>query len=435
MRKKLLAMLLLIVCVMAQAVTVSAAGSISEADLASLPKPSEGTGIISAFDVTGDKDSGYSLKTTSGEAEFFNMAGDYVIVTYVPETGMIWYTGTGSAIGDEGENVEFDVFTSTANLSEALSKASVVEKGDFFGTYVTQGAYILFLRSGASSLSDVTFAVKALDLVNYVNDPYANTKDFNGETADVHVEVVDKFLANGKVTSAKFRLVYSLPGYDFYGTLKEEHGFQVFVDTLDAGIRCTEGLTTGFTEFTLTDLRNRSYEATLVTDAGNKYYATFTVDFAEDESREKFTGSFDSPNVTIEGLPSSDAKNISSAITLRVVTDIPARLVWNGTDTGTGYVTLNEVSVNDNGIYYFEAYSEVGKMTSGSIRLDCFTPNGAANGESMALSGGDGRLVQTGMEREVSTSNPVLLVFGLITVVAGVACIIYYDIKRGGKKA
>lgn len=429
MRKKLFVCLMLMMCILAQAVPVGATGF----DISALPGPSEGSGLISDVNLVKDSSGSFSYVSTSDtELEFGNMSGDCKVVTYVPSTGSFWCSAESTTtIEDQyGDMVEMSTtsFTQFSSLEDALANACVTSNGETFVTY--RGAYTLFCATEANSESGVVCCCKSDLLPSYVYTSENGDKLLSGaiQPAELNVILVDKVQTGGSVVSAKYRLDYKLGGYEKFGQAFEEHAKEVFVDTLRGSIKCDVGSVSGSIEFEITDLSNTTYEVALYTDGGNRYSTTFDVDFASGGFTQ-YTGSLNAPVITFSGLADLADNSLTEPLVATVLSDTPVQFYLNGNLVSSEFRTEFELELLQNGIYSYQAISEAGQVTDGSFELSCFL----SDLTGLDLVESSGQLVQTGMENTGSVSLSVLTV--VLVSCAVIALVFGVWVFRGRKKS
>lgn len=369
--RKFLGVLMAVTMVMSlMAINVSAAGELSQADLEALPKPGDDVNLISFIDLE-EHNGVYSYPSSStGEVRLSNMLDEAKVVVYNVASGTFLYMGN---IG----SVEYPciVSQSTNSLQAALAGSETLIKTDRFDSYVS-GAYVLFFDASATSLSDVKYCVSSEELLNHYEPDKISYVD-SGENKFV-VTVVEKRPSVENPTSATFRLDYELnKGDEFYGKYREEKLSKIFVDTLNCiYVEPAERKVQGSIEFTFDTLVNGEYNIDIYTDMGNTYKTSFVIDFGTGVSNmfDKYTGSYDAPVVSFEGLPASGTTGLLEPMTIKVLTDIPAQLTFDG-DLHDKYTTSTEVVLSGNGEYRYIAVSEVGQVTEGVLTVDFFDPN------------------------------------------------------------
>lgn len=432
MRKKLLVVLLLVVMLVVQVVPAYAAELSIGEQIKALPGPAEGTNLAYKFDAHTDADGNFKFpELDDGSIEVTNLTGnDYKILTYVASTNTFWY-----GIREEvplGEIVVEELnFYQATDFSDALSKAEVTVNRLSYKTLDLDDAYIVFFNSSASSLTDAEFACKVSDLLNFVYDPYAGLVEYDGHPLqnNVSVELVEKLEENGGVVGAKYRLNYDLEGYVRDGYIYPEYAERVHIKDSRAYVDCTPN-SKGSIEFILAgaEFYNREYIVYLSTEAGNSYFTSLVIDFANTEGTV-FTGSTENPIVTFDGLPDQNAKDVVGPILVTMHSDIPAKLTWNGQYLGDGFITSGDITISSNGTYYYTATTEAGMQTTGTITIDCLV-HGTAPVENPNIEDMGNHLVQTGEERD---SNTIFLVISIIVAVICVSAGILLIKKRGLK--
>lgn len=437
MRKRVLVMLALMMCLLVQMVPVSAA-EVSAADLDSLPKPSQSTNLILSWDLGGDSKSGYTfIDSGDGTTRLSNYAGSgYKILSYEPNSGLYVYSVTAEVETYDpnteeyysGESVEI---RRSSSLTQALSEVSVTEDSLYFDVSSSLSAYTIFFSPYASSLSDAVYGLKNSELLKHVFDPNADKVAYTGQEIlnDVSVELIETGMTGVSVTSARYILRYNLTGFRHKDEIIPEVAKRVYVDTIYDGIVCNE-MSTGSVEFTITNVRNHEYQAYVYTDHGHRYYTTFTIDFATGNTREQFTGSYDVPVVTFSGIPEENGR--TDILYLTVDTgDIPVQFIWNGELMNKMYSSKLEIPVNQNGVFRYSATSEVGRTAVGELTIDCF----AEGIDAVPLSGQDlvshdDHLVQTGLNAE-TTSHVALYILVVGAVLASLGVVVVMKKRRG----
>lgn len=434
MRKRVLVVLALMVCLLAQMVPVFAAGELSEADLVALPKPGADVKLISSTNLNKHADGTFGFQCNEGDIESFAYMYDKLdckIITYVPSRSIfmtntpVQYTSTDEFTGevyvtDTLEYKEFNTF------SAALDSASVIVKGDWFDVKMDVDSYIVFVNS---KTNEPEFCCRPLELKNHV---YEISLVTDVKEPSVSLVTVDKVINDSnEVTGAVVRLTYSLPGFSKSGVLVEEFGSSVTVVSAGDSIDLPSRTSNGSFDFTLNGLSNGTYTVWLWTDQGNRYSTEYVVDFITGSSGSgglQFTpydGSFSEPVVRVEGLPTGD-ELASVPLELRLISDTPVLFRWAGVAVSSEYLTEVSVVVSSNGVYSFDATSEVGKVHSGSVTITNLPDGVDMNGFELVDS--TAGLVQTGVEHSGVFYYGVVAVVGLIILAIGV----FYVVKRKG---
>lgn len=441
MRKKLLLVLLLVVCLVVQALPVTLSATSMEDQVKALPKPGADDLLISWSGLRELDDGSYEFIPEGDFLYLSNYVENCKVLEFQPSTGEFWYTVIEvtevPGYGDEMMPMESRVDKSTDNPNAVLSTMALTDRGYSITVDNDMDAYLIFLPSDATSLSDAMYACKVPDLLNHVYNPYKKDtgKELNNK---VSVTLLEKLTYSDRVTGARYRFDYDLEGYASDGVIREEHGLRIIVDSIDYAINCTESSKKGSVEFVISNLMNQEYTAYLVTDGGNKYYTTFVVDFADTESRDAYDGSWEKPVVTFDGLPDANSGAVSSPLLVTMHSDIPAIMVFNGATVTSGYQTEAEITIPYNGTFYYSATTPVGQQTNGSIEVskigyvDSYTPNGTN------LSAAGNGLAQTGEEREElesgSSSAVIVALSSFAIILVAIGCFVMYR-KRGGKSA
>lgn len=422
MRKKFLVCLMLIACVLMQAMPVMAAGELTVAQLEALPGPGSDADLIDSGD----------YKQFGSSVEFANVINGVATCTYMydspghvlsysPTSGMFLYCVEESKtlMNEAGEvDSEYTVLAqrTSSSLATAISESVVLKKGDNLEIFSDVNAWFLFVQSGSSSIG---FACKVSELSDYAYNRFSGMEKADGESGNITIRLLEKIMTGDKVTGAKYSLDYDLPGYDWNGFLKPEYASELFVDTVDTIFKISDSTGSGSYEFTLNKLKNMTYNVELRTDAGNRYTATFVVDYADGAgmATEAYTGSLDAPKLWVEGLPDVE---VSAPVSVTLKSDIPVIFSWNGSIVSSSYVSEATVDVYSSGDYWLEGVTPVGKVTREEIQVSNVSGNFMAGNDLVESSG----LVQTGFEMPFEFNLlSFCLIVGFFAVALGVVVI------------
>lgn len=435
MQKKLLSLLMVLACLMTSFVAFADGETVTEEDIKKLPAPAEGTGLIEVSDVSGDAEHGYTfVEDSEGNVILHNNLEDaYKIIVYSPSDNLFWYTHVDTvecegAPGDKPISVKVDEFVSSPDFVSAVTDANPCEFGYQFQV-ITGNTYVIYLKDDATSLADAVFACRTEDLLNHVEDFTAKLPKYDGQHASVSVELVEKLYSGSKVVGATYNFNYNLPGYNKNGYLYEEFGSSVIITDVNCGVKCPENSKSGSVKFTVDNIRNKTYEAYIITNVGHEYSTSFVVDFASGDNRDPANFPQDEPVVTFVGLPSDAENGRREVLPVVVNVNVPVTLMWNGTQVTNGVSDSINISIVENGIYYYTATTEAGKTTTGYIEIHCFDTSWTPpeNAELIVSAGG---LVQTGYEvQETNSYYWVLVIIAVVCAAVGVVII-----KRKGEK-
>lgn len=410
MRKKLFVCLMLMACLMLQAVPVAAAGI----DLSSIPEPPEGAKLVSSA-IGFNKHSDGTFWFTCNEGDTLSFSYVYAksckVLTYVPSEDKFYTdydTVVTSSVDGETESFENTVYDGFSDFNSAVKSANVCTSGSFFSTTLADGAYIIFVDAETSS---PLFKLSAVSLRQFVLDAEA----FTGASPTLTLEELNKVENDaGDLTEVKLRLNYSLPGCDKSGILVDEYATYLSVAAADVYIELQPAKASGYVDFILSDLRGMTYTVWLGTNEGNRYSVDYVVDSADTGLSGSYIGSYDVPVIEVFGIPSDGA---IAPIVLTLKSNIPVLMSWNGELLSNTYSMEFDVTVGGNGVYSYSANTEVGKVAIGSVKIDCLDSSYAYN--AMDLVSTDSSLVQTGYE----DGHGFILfigVFGFIVAVFGI---------------
>lgn len=421
MRKKLFVCLMLMMCILAQAVPVGAAG----VGISSLPGPPEGAKLISSYDID---DSGFNTVIDGFATCTYMYDNSSKVVAYSSET-KLYYCNTLSTfdiVWEDGSvhQEEAVLVKSYSSYTEALQSSVEYTVGDELSVPVAPGSYLVFV-SGSGD-----FRCESSSLVDYVYDREAGNKPFDPSLVPkLSLSVVEYLKTGDTVTGAKLRLTYDLPGYNWNGQLKTENASTVYAPFLSSGVPIESSSARGSVDFIADGLSNGTYDVELWTDAGNRYHVDFVVDFIAGLDFNKYTGSFDSPVITILGLPSDTSTFVQAPIKLVVKSDIPVTLSWDGYAVSDVPSCEFEVDVYENKTYRYVAVSEVGVATSGEAVITNLDVMPGMAGSDLVESTG---LVQTGIERDSVGSYFAVIALASVTLIV-VGFVVYRKVGVGNK--
>lgn len=415
MRKRVLVVLALMVCLLAQMVPVSAAGGV---DISSLPGPPDGTELISSV----TQENGKYVLDQLGRVSLVNVSEASKIVVYYD--GSFWAMKSEQMQLAQGEDpVGISFLHQFGSLEDALSVCDVTEQYEEFTSFPSD-AYVLFCSSTALDVNGVRYCVSSSDLLSFTNDPYKQDVGNNELLLSVSISHEDKDAV------PVFTLNYSLPFKNKFGVMTEELLASVIIDREGIVVTVDDAHKTssGALDFTMNSLENREYKVEVFTNNGTRYETTFVVDFADEVSQpglmdSKYTGSFDAPIVTFDGI--SNEAGIAVPLTVKMLSNMPAELVFND-ESSDGYVTEFEFTLSHNGRYSYVAVSEIGRVTEGVLEVTCF------DDEAMGVLGLDldtsgTHLVQTGLSSYSSLIIYSCAIIAIVCIAAGA----YFIKKRG----
>lgn len=413
MRKKLFVCLMLMMCILAQAVPVGATGF----DINSIPEPPVGSKLVTSTCLL-ETDSGYTLPTGTSSTVNLVYAGDqpYKIIIYNKDAGnfdivTVYYE----------DGVEYFDYATVADFDTAVSKSHIFSCGDDFLVNCSNDNLVVFVDVDTSK---PVFACSPERLCDFVLDrTHTDISD-----AELSIKEVDRLESDAGLV-VNLVLEYKLPSGTKSGFHYEEVASYFNGDGLLEDIQCSG--VSGEIPFKLENLHNGEYLFYLTTSAGNRYTASYTVDFADGTGTgfSDFTGSTDAPEIVIRGVPT---ETVSGPIEIELVSNMPVELKFDGSLITSGYTTSAKTVVGSNGVYVYEAVSEVGVVTTGSVDIQCLLEGTSMSGYDLEES--VGQLVQTGASDGLFGSFAVIfLVVGLLLGFCGI--IVYRRNKlRGSAK-
>lgn len=224
---------------------------------------------------------------------------------------------------------------------------------------------------------NVRFSCKYMDYINYVDYPvFSHPK--NNSVYSVSVEPINE--ENGSVSKVKLNITYKV---DISGCFRAG----VEVPAEDAYLRCIKLFTDN--DVHILDKSVKGKEGTLsiefTPNSNGNYYCRFdtypmyrteipfTVDCLKDTTAEPIPAEkFEPATVTVSGTP-DDNVPFGTPVTMKMTTDKPCTMSFNGQPVSSDYVTSGDFTVTANGTYSYVAVTEQGVPTTGTFTVDFFT--------------------------------------------------------------
>lgn len=410
MRKRVLVMLALMMCLLVQMVPVSAA------EVSSLSDPPKDATLISSFDL---KDGSFGTVVDGFATCTYMYDKSCKVVAYDAATGTYYCNAltTVDTVWEDGSVHPFETIIPKgfSTYDEALVSAVESTVGDEMSIPISVGSTVAFVGVSGS------FKCQVSQLPNYVFDRSSGTQKPVSEPS-FDVEVIEYLKTGETVSGAKLRLKYNLPGYSKFGVLTEEHAKTFYASFLSSGVAVTNPGKSGVVEFVAENILNDTYEFELWTDAGNRYRIQYVIDFIEVTEQTAYTGTYDVPVISIIGVPSDTSTKIKAPLMLTVKSNIPVTLMWNGLNVNSKLATEFDISISENGTYQYVAVSEVGQVATGSVDIVNLEELPGMSSHSLLDAGG--HLVQTGMEidgaNEVNQGAGAIVAISSLFILCGV---------------
>lgn len=373
--------------------------------------------------------------------------GSYKVLSYYNGTlyGVGWKTFT-----EDGETFKDKVlkpYTKVEDLSKILEETPVSSQTE--GTFLTctnADGYALFFKDTAKSVDDLLFVCKIADIPKYnedgVSEANYTTDTKHSSTAKHKITLVQKLNDSG--TEAKFKLDFNLGKVTLNGETITESGSVLMVD--DENVLEIADKDRGTLEFTLSDLRNKTYKYYISSLNGFKYSGTFKVDFVtsdnssgsfEDELAEE--KAFDKipdrePKIKITGFPKKSTQR-GIPVTLTLTSDIACTVNFNGKSLNDEKAKKVKFDVSENGSYSYTV--NTGKRVVNKVLeinfFDDTMPVADAVNAKLDTTGinsetSDIKLAQTGIE-----PNRTLFLLVILAGSGVLMALVFITRKKGAK--
>lgn len=418
MRKKLFVCLMLMMCILAQAVPVGATNTL---DISSVPVVADDVILIASRDIV-LRDGVSTLVGTLGAEKSLTYVGDVSCkaITFVLSENTYYY-GVLTTIPDPDDPSEIAYkysMQSSDSFSEACATASLLSKGDVFSTILSSDAVVVFVDDSGVPLYKCP--------VDDLSDHGFNPLDAKpAGQPSLKVSEVRKLGSEGKVTGVDLKLDYDLSSVDSGdATLLYVNDIGLFVDILNGG-------KIGSATFTISSVNLSTYTIYLRTSTGDEYPVEYKPSF-------ELSTKFDSvpaellgvPHVSVTGL-TDGSETLDPPLNITFTSDIPVQILLNGTQvvTDTEFSKTVQCAITENGVYNYVAVTEFGNTVDGSFNISCLRQSTDLSGLDLEMS--DGTLVQTGAEKG---PNIVVVVLVLVGVALLVAFITFY-MKRNKEES
>jgi len=295
---------------------------------------------------------------------------DVQYVFYDSNSDIVYYAGYEERLLIlTKDTVSFDDYVTTAKSGAG----GVLGLSEYISDY---DSHIDDLYIGALDRDgNLVFTCKYLDYPKYADIP-----EYNNCTMDV----VSTEL-NDDGTTVKVTFDYSIDGeggrydYDYYDDISVGIGtYDGSTNLLSESIDKTK--LSGTVSFDIKVHGNGTYYYKLYvygangTLRGEVLRNSFTIDcFKTPESDTPIPAEkFEPATVNISGIP-DDTVSFGTPVTMKMTTDKPCTMSFNGQPVSSDYVTSGDFTVTANGTYSYVAVTEQGVPTTGTFTVDFFT--------------------------------------------------------------
>ena len=316
------------------------------------------------------KDDGYKGFTLAS-----NLEGSYKILSYDPETNLVYSSSVGTSKVEADEEFGIEAHSYNFNTLEANDDASrlgnillsepVRSANDYVKICNNKEGYVLFFEENTTSPDGVVFVCKIADLGSYLDD--SEPRVHKSWSAKSEVTILDTNPTSG---SATLKVDFNLGMCYQAGDYIAEDALSIVIDkkyNVSLGNK-NEGSVT----FELNGLENKVYDYYIVGSMGYDYVGSFEVDFvtAKDDSMDT---SVEQPIVVIDGL-NSEKQSVGTPVTLKMSTsNVKSKMSVGGVLLGNGiYGKSYEFTVDHNGIYQYIATTALGQVTEGYFEVNFF---------------------------------------------------------------
>lgn len=226
------------------------------------------------------------------------------------------------------------------------------------------------------------------------------------------VTVVKKYYDSKtkECTKAKLRLTYDMGQGILAGLYADDYASEIFIEGDDlSDYDYTQHYLPGSShkgqyEFIFNSSSVSTYEYSIVSEYGGRYYGKFTTDFVKRKETEQIDNDTDDtsdtidndydivPVVTFDGYPSGKIA-AGTEVTMQMhVDNIESTVNLNGKLLGDGaYGNSFTFTVSRNGSYYYAICTKAGRFLDGVLKIDFFEDqvnNSAGSSDSTDNSGG-----------------------------------------------
>ena len=395
---KLLVLALAVLLLLPSGVLAGEVNSWADYHFEGKPKPT-GLSLIVGYELTEQRGM-YPFVLNEGRYKFLSFKGDTLYGTVLED-----YTyEIDSGIKEKGQRSVLKSYTNPSDLQVALDNTPITEGyGSYFYTVADKDALLLVFKADAKSAGDLLYTCKVSVKSNTANSKVA--------------------LVSSDGTTGTFRLTFNL------GNEATADSFQI--PELNYLMVLEEADASGI-EFTLDNLKNKTYSYFIESENGVKYDGTFNVDFTasdnssgsvEDELAEE--KAFDKipnrkPKVKITGFPTKAIPR-GTPVTLTITSDIASDFNFNGNSLNDSKkVKSAKFEVSENGVYTYSVNTGR-KVLDDTVRIGFFEdilPSEDAVNKKLDTTGvgsvGDistQKLAQTGIE-----SNSRLYIMLLLAI-------------------
>lgn len=428
---KLLVLALAVLLLLPSGVLAGEVNSWADYHFEGKPKPT-GLSLIVGYELTEQRGM-YPFVLNEGRYKFLSFKGDTLYGTVLED-----YTyEIDSGIKEKGQRSVLKGYTNPSDLQVALGNTPVSEGyGSYFYTVADKDALLLVFKADAKSAGDLLYTCKVSDLADYDVRKSNTSNSVKSNTANSKVALVS---SDG--TTGTFRLTFNLGNEATADSFQipELNYLMVLEDSDSNGI-----------EFTLDNLKNKTYSYFIESENGVKYDGTFNVDFTasdnssgsvEDELAEE--KAFDKipnrkPKVKITGFPTKAIPR-GTPVTLTITSDIASDFNFNGDSLNdSNKVKSAKFEVSENGVYTYSVNTGR-QVLDDTVRIGFFEdilPSEDAVNKKLDTTGvgsvGDistQKLAQTGIES--NSRLYIMLLLAISGVIIALTAVISH--KKGAR--
>ena len=403
---KLLVLALAVLLLLPSGVLAGEVNSWADYHFEGKPKPT-GLSLIVGYELTEQRGM-YPFVLNEGRYKFLSFKGDTLYGTVLED-----YTyEIDSGIKEKGQRSVLKSYTNPSDLQVALDNTPISEGyGSYFYTVADKDALLLVFKADAKSAGDLLYTCKVSDLADYDVRKSNTSNSVKSNTANSKVALVS---SDG--TTGTFRLTFNLGNEATADSFQipELNYLMVLEDSDSNGI-----------EFTLDNLKNKTYSYFIESDSGSRYESTFKVDFVTSKSKVTELESEDilsnipnrKPKVKITGIPKKLALR-GIPVTLVLKSDISCTMVLNGKEDGTYPYSINT------GKAVLEDYLTVSFFTDTEPVTDAVNTKLDTTGINTNTS--DIKLAQTGIE-----SNRPIFILAILLISGVLISLVFITRKKG----
>ena len=419
---KLLVLALAVLLLLPSGVLAGEVNSWADYHFEGKPKPT-GLSLIVGYELTEQRGM-YPFVLNEGRYKFLSFKGDTLYGTVLED-----YTyEIDSGIKEKGQRSVLKGYTNPSDLQVALDNTPITEGyGSYFYTVADKDALLLVFKADAKSAGDLLYTCKVSDLADYDVRKSNTSNSVKSNTANSKVALVS---SDG--TTGTFRLTFNLGNEATADSFQipELNYLMVLEDSDSNGI-----------EFTLDNLKNKTYSYFIESDSGSRYESTFKVDFVTSKSKVTELESEDilsnipnrKPKVKITGIPKKLALR-GIPVTLVLKSDISCTMVLNGKEVnGDKSGKTFKFEVAENGTYPYsintgkavlEDYLTVSFFTDTEPVTDAVNTKLDTTGINTNTS--DIKLAQTGIE-----SNRPIFILAILLISGVLISLVFITHKKG----